>query len=588
MEYLVDFQDIEFLFKNVLNIKQLKECPAYQDYSAEDYLMMASEALKFAKNELAPLNQKGDQTGAQLQNGKVILPEGFPELFKAYGQNGFFAVDINPQFGGQGLPVLANTTLMEFFLGANCSFALLSLLTKGSANLIATFGTEELKQLYCQKMFSGEWAGTMCLTEPNAGTAVGDLTTKAIPQSDGSYAIEGTKIFITGGEHNCTENIIHLVLARIEGDPAGSKGISLFVVPKIRISADGSFAEPNDIQIINIEHKMGINASPTCLLNFGENKQCRGFLIGERCQGLPQMFQLMNEARLNVGLQGVAIGGTAYLHALGYAKERVQGNKTLILEYPDVRRNLSLCKAYHEGIRALHYEASLFEDLAHHHPDAKVKEHAKDMIDFLTPICKSYGSDRGFDICNTAMMVYGGYGYCAEYPAEQYLRDVKISAIYEGTNGVQALDLLGRKLRIKDGGLFKSFCAWILEFCQSSENSDAIGKCIPSLKKSVDLLIESVKRFSQNAGKGDLLYSQLHASPFLNSCGDVVCAFLLLKSAKIAENLLNEGGLNSSLDTYCKNKIHTAQFFTAQILPQIQARLISQESEDRSALAMIF
>jgi len=586
MEYLIDQQDIEFLFKDVLDIENLKACPPYQDYGADDYLMIANEALKFAKNEMAPLNQKGDQTGAKLVNGKVILPEGFPELFKAYGQNGFFAVDIDPQWGGQGLPVVINSLLMEYFIGANCSFALLSLLTKGASNLVATFGTEELKKQVCQKMFSGEWAGTMCLTEPQAGTAVGDLSTKAIPQNDGTFLIQGTKIFITGGDHNCADNIIHLVLARVEGDPAGSKGISLFVVPKIWINSDGSLGEPNDIQIINIEHKMGINASPTCLVTFGDNKKCRGFLVGERRQGLPQMFQLMNEARLNVGLQGLAIGSTAYEHAKKYAKERVQGGNTAIIEYPDVKRMLATQKAYVEALRAMIYTAAIFEDLSHHHPDAKIREHSGDLIDFLTPICKAYGSDRGFDICNLAVMVHGGYGYTREYPVEQYLRDVKISAIYEGTNGVQALDLLGRKLRLKNGGLFKAYYEWIQQFCEQAKSDTTVGALIPQLKKALQHLRESVEIFAQKSSE-NLSYAQLHAMPFLNSCGDVTSAFLLLKSAYVAGNKLKSASLAQE-KTFYENKIKIAHFFVSQILPQTESRLASLKSGDESCLGLEF
>lgn len=584
MEYLVNQKDIEFIVKNLLDLNNLKEIPAFAEYNADDFLMIANEALKFTQKEIAPLNASGDKTGAKLENGKVTLPEGFKELYSAYGQNGFFAVDIDPKFGGQGLPILMNSILLEYVMGANCSFGLMSMLSKGSANLIATFGKEEDAMKYCPKMFSGEWAGTMCLTEPQAGSALGDITTKASPIEGNKYKISGNKIFITNGDHNCAENIIHLVLARVDGDPAGSKGISLFVVPKMKIDEQGQILGSNDVAVVNIEHKMGINASPTCLLSFGENQNCEGILIGTQGQGLGHMFQLMNEARLSVGVQGLAIGAAAYEHAKNYALDRTQGGNKIIAEYPDVKRNLSLCKAYTEGVRALLLQSALYADLAHQHPEKRIQEQAQDFIDFLTPICKAYGSDRGIDTCNIAMMVLGGYGYTQEYPIEQYLRDVKIAAIYEGTNGIQALDLIGRKLRIKNGGLFSQFYDWVDSFCSNQANNDELGASVQVLKENLNVLKESVVTFS----KSEADYVQLHASPFLMSCGDVVCSFLLLKSAVVAQKLLQEGSSGEDQIKFLKNKIQTAKFFAHQILPNCISRLASLKSQDQSAFEIEF
>ena len=598
MDYLRNERDVEFVLFEQIGVEKLSTLDTFSGFSSDDFKAFIAEGTKFAKNEIAPINASGDKAGCKLIDGQVHVPAGYKRVYELFAQSGFIGLDVPTTHGGMGLPQAISVAMMESFVGASVAFSMYPGLTRGAAHLIEVFGTQALTETYVPNMYSGTWAGTMCLTEPQAGSAVGDLKTTAVPQADGSYKLKGSKIFISSGDQDITPNIIHLVLARIEGDAPGTKGISLFAVPKFRVKPDGSLGDFNDVKVVNIEHKMGINGSSTCLLSFGDADASVGHLIGERCKGMAYMFQLMNEARLLTGMQGMATAGTAYEHALAYAKERTQFGNTAIIDFPDVRRNLMIMKSYVEGMRALLYQTGYYIDRELHSADAKERDYYEGLVAVLTPICKAYCSDHGFRVTEIAMQVYGGYGYCSEYPAEQYLRDAKISSIYEGTNGIQALDLVGRKLPFKGGQAFQSLYALIDGFCSKHKTNTALKVEVDDLKKAVDTVAQIAMKFMELGMSGDKEYPMLSATPFLNACGDTVLAYLLLEQATIACQKI--GGVESgdagtwkkaleSNDTlkFYDAKVKTARFFVHHILPQVRARGKEILSLDRSALEVV-
>ncbi|MCP5463409.1 MAG: acyl-CoA dehydrogenase [Deltaproteobacteria bacterium] len=578
--YKVDDQDIQFTIFDYLNIGDLCQLDVFKEHNADMYKMVLSEGLKFTLNELDPLYVSGDREECHIKDGKVITPKGFKEAYNKLAENGFMGIDMPTTYGGMGLPVLLNTAMYEYFTGSNTALLLYAGLTRGSSHLIETFGTKELADLFCGRMYSGQWAGTMCLTEPHAGTAVGDLKTTAKKNDDGTYNITGNKIFISSGDHDLTENIVHLVLARVDGDAPGTKGISLFVVPKYWVNADGSLGEANDVNCVNVEHKMGIKGSATCSLNFGENGKCRGFLLGDQSKGMRYMFQMMNEARLLCGMQGLAIAATAYENAVAYAKERTQGGETAIINFPDVRRNLATCRSLVEGMRALLYKAGWHIDQAAHNPDPEQKEYHQNRADLLTPVCKAYCSDMGFRVTEIALQIFGGYGYCSEYPMEQYVRDVKIASIYEGTNGVQALDLLGRKLALKQGQLFREYYEEISNFVAANENNDDIKEDVALLKKAVDTVGQVAMKFAEWGMGGEKNLPLLGATPFLEMVGHTSLSFLLLEQCLVAKDKKDE--------SFYMNKLKTTRFFNRQILSNVQKCAKGILSEDRSAMEIDF
>lgn len=582
MPFIIDEKDVNFCVFDWLNAGELAKLEKFKDHNEELFRMILTEGIKFAKNEIDPLQVKGDQQGCHLEDGVVKTPEGFKEAYQLFAQNGFIGIDIPTTYGGQGLPNLISVSLYEAFNASCVPFTMYAGLTRGSAFLIESFGSDEIKNMFCAKMYDGTWAGTMCLTEPSAGSAVGDLKTTATKNDDGTYNIVGNKIFISGGDQDITPNIIHLVLARVEGDVAGTKGISLFAVPKFWVNPDGSVGEHNDVNCVNIEHKMGIKASSTCSLNFGENGKCRGFLVGEQSKGMRYMFQMMNEARLLCGSQGQAIAATAYENAVKYAKERVQGGDKVITEYPDVRRNIALMKSWIEGMRGLLLMTAKYIDISHYSEDAEEKEKAQNRADLLTPICKAYCSDTGFKVTELAMQVLGGYGYCAEYPIEQYMRDVKISSIYEGTNGIQSLDLIGRKLALKQGQLFREFYEDLTTFAGEHEGHAEVGSDVQALKAAADTVGQVAMKFAEWGMGGDIVTPQLFATPFLEMCGDVCVAHVLLSQAVLADEKIKGG----SDEAFYRNKIRTARFFARNVLPRVKMRAKEILTADKSALEL--
>src|SRR5208337_2459834 len=455
----VDERDLRFILHEVFNISEvlLGKAP-FADHDKDMVNMVLDAAVKFAENEIAPtypdeVHRKPVE--AVFKDGKVFAPEIYHRLWKLYAQGGWFSIADSPEVGGQGLPEVVGATCANMFLACNQAFVMYPSLTHGAAKLVEKFCSEELKAIYLNKMFDGTWGGTMCLTEPGAGSDVGALKSTAKRNQDGTYSITGTKCFISAGDHDLAGNIIHQVLARIEGDPPGTKGISIFLVPRIRVNPDGSPGKSNDVATGNIESKMGIHGNATCTLNFGENGNCIGYLMGQERDGMKIMFHMMNEERQGVGMMGVALASSAYRHALSYAKDRVQGSNVMqkdptvavpIICHPDVRRMLLKQKSIVEGIRMLCLYCYYAMDRRKAASSDEEADKWRGMIEVLTPIVKSYCTEMGLVVNDLAIQTYGGYGYCREYPVEQFMRDQKINTIYEGTNGIQAMDLLGRKL----------------------------------------------------------------------------------------------------------------------------------------------
>ena len=610
---LVNTRDQQFLLFEQFGIEKLFESEAYGGFSKDDLLMILSEAEKLAVSVIFPTLKEGDEEGCHFKNGVVTVPKCFREPFKKYSEAGWINPMDSPDVGGQGIPHTAGYGVMELFCAANYAFCMYPGLTHGAANLINVYGNEEQKKKYMEKCFSGEWTGTMCLTEPGAGSDVGALKTTAKRLPDGKFLITGTKCFISAGDHDLTPNIIHPVLARIEGDPPGTKGISIFIVPKIRVNDDGTLGEPNDVKCGGIEHKMGIKASATATLNFGEDGKCIGELLGEERSGIKIMFQMMNEARLGVGMQGVAIGSAAFQHAVAYAKERIQGTPVwemknpaakavTIINHPDVRKKLMWMKSHVEGIRALAYFGAYCMDMSKVSKTEAEKANWEGYLELLTPIIKSYSTDKGLLICSTAMDVYGGYGYCSEYPVEQLMRDEKIACIYEGTNGIQALDFVGRKLGQRKGANVMNMAGLIQKTIAKYKNDGQLGKAAATLEEASNAVFE-VAMFFAAAGKGgDFIAPIYNAGKYLDIFGDMVVGYLLLEGAGIAQEKLNamyeEKGLvtigkkiglqrENQEAAFYAGKIASAKFFINEAVTTVKARCAAIKANDKSAMEMV-
>ena len=610
---LVNTRDQQFLLFEQFGIEKLFESEAYGGFSKDDLLMILSEAEKLAVSVIFPTLKEGDEEGCHFKNGVVTVPKCFREPFKKYSEAGWINPMDSPDVGGQGIPHTAGYGVMELFCAANYAFCMYPGLTHGAANLINVYGNEEQKKKYMEKCFSGEWTGTMCLTEPGAGSDVGALKTTAKRLPDGKFLITGTKCFISAGDHDLTPNIIHPVLARIEGDPPGTKGISIFIVPKIRVNDDGTLGEPNDVKCGGIEHKMGIKASATATLNFGEDGKCIGELLGEERSGIKIMFQMMNEARLGVGMQGVAIGSAAFQHAVAYAKERIQGTPVwemknpaakavTIINHPDVRKKLMWMKSHVEGIRALTYFGAYCMDMSKISKTEAEKANWEGYLELLTPIIKSYSTDKGLLICSTAMDVYGGYGYCSEYPVEQLMRDEKIACIYEGTNGIQALDFVGRKLGQRKGANVMNMAGLIQKTIAKYKNDGQLGKAAATLEEASNAVFE-VAMFFAAAGKGgDFIAPIYNAGKYLDIFGDMVVGYLLLDAAGIAQEKLNamyeEKGLvtigkkiglqrENQEAAFYAGKIASAKFFINEAVTTVKARCAAIKANDKSAMEMV-
>ncbi|MFH1623978.1 MAG: acyl-CoA dehydrogenase [Pseudomonadota bacterium] len=607
---LVDERDVEFVLYEQLGVEGLCKEERYKDFSRQDFEMVLEEAKKLAINVLLPTRAEGDTEGCKYENGKVTVPTSFHEAFKFFREGGWITPTEDPEVGGQGLPHIIYGPIEEYFSAANAALGAYTALTHGAGKLVEIYGTEEQKQKYMGKMYSGQWTGTMCLTEPGAGSDVGAIKTSARKNKNGTYSITGTKLFITAGEHDLTENIIHPVLARIEGAPPGTKGISLFLVPKIVVNEDGSLGEDNDVVCSGIEHKLGMHGSSTATLNFGDNGRCIGELLGGENEGMKIMFHMMNEARLSVGLQSLGEASTAYLSAVAYAKERLQGVSLMsmgdpsapqvpIINHPDVRRMLLWMKSHVEGMRAFAYYIAYCQDKEATETDEKERAKYSDYITLLTPVCKAFFSDMSFHVIKEAIQVYGGYGYCSEYPVEQLLRDNKIASIYEGTNGIQALDLVARKLGMKGGAVLMNFLTEMGTFIEANRSRETLKSFIEEFEKAKNSLAEVSMYFGKIARGPDVVIALINAYPYLEVFGQVALGWVLLWQATIAEEKLNEilrkeGAsdgrairklISENRDAaFYSGKIATAKFYVNTVLRTVRGKVKAIMSGDKTVI----
>jgi alkylation response protein AidB-like acyl-CoA dehydrogenase len=564
---------MQFALNEIAGLEEITGLPGYEECSVDLVEAILDEASKFATGVLDPINAQGDRQGAVCKDGVVTTSPGFKDAYRLFVETGWNALPGRPEFGGQGLPTLVATAVNEMWKSANMAFALCPMLTGGAIEAIAHHASDELKQKYLHKMVEGTWTGTMNLTEPSAGSDLAAIRSKAVPVGDGSYRISGTKIFITWGEHDCAENIIHLVLARLPDAPEGLKGISLFITPKFLVNDDGSLGARNDLICASIEHKLGIHGSPTAVMAFGEKEGAIGYLVGDANKGLGYMFTMMNHARVNVGLEGVGIAERAYQHALAYARDRIQGApigdksgiKKPIIHHPDVRRMLMDMKSRTEAMRTLAYYVAGEMDRAHSHPDAATRARTQSRVDLLTPVVKGWSTEQGQELTSTGIQVHGGVGFVEETGACQYFRDARITTIYEGTTGIQANDLVGRKLAREKvpGAAMKNLIAEMsvtaADLAQAPQLSAIAGNLtngIAALSSAADWLLATYDSNPQAAAAG--------AVPFLKLTGIVAGGWLMAKSAAISAQHLAEG----SSDDFYQAKLATATYFAAHQLPQ--------------------
>ncbi len=575
---LTNRRDIDFVLHEMMNAEDLSQYEKFADFNKKTIDLVISEARNLAIKEILPTNEDADKIGCKFENGKVTIPESFHRAFELYREGEWIAPSEDPEYGGQGMPSLLNIACSEYFSGANMAFLMFPGLMHGAAKMIETLGTEKQKKTFVKNMYTGKWGGTMLLTEPEAGSDVGALTTTAKKNDDGTYSISGNKIFISAGEQDLTENIIHPVLARIEGAPAGTKGISLFIVPKYRVNEDGSLGEFNDVVCTGIEEKMGLHGNPTCSLTLGGNDNCIGTLLGEENKGMKAMFLMMNEARFGVGLQGFALAATSYANAVSYAKDRIQGRELLdfanpdapsvnIVKHPDVRRQLLWMKSYVEGIRGLLYFAASCFDKSEIVKDEDEKSKYEGLIEFLIPVVKAYSTDKGFDVCSQGCAVYGGYGYISEYPQEQLVRDNKITSIYEGTNGIQAMDLLARKLGMNKSKPFMDFMGEVNTAIANAKAHDELKGMAEIVEKAVARLGEVAMAIGKKAMSDQVLDAFGSATPFLEVVGDVCMAWMHLWRATVASKALNNEKVKKKDAAFYQGQVKTAEFYITSLFP---------------------
>ncbi len=586
--YQAPLRDMKFLLNEVLEIGSYSNLPKFSDAPADVIEAVLDGGAKFAEEVLQPVNAIGDRQGCKRNpDASVKTPDGFPAAYKQMSEDGWMAISADQQWGGQGLPRVVSMPFLEMCSSANMAFSMYPGLTRGAAEAIQEGGSDEQKNTYLTNMMTGKWSGTMNLTEPQCGTDLGLIRTKAVPQPDGSYQITGQKIWISGGEQDLAENIIQLVLARIEGGPEGIKGISLFIVPKFMVNADGSLGARNAYQCGGIEEKMGIHGNATCVMNY---EGATGFLVGEAHKGMRTMFVMMNEARLGVGMQGLAQAEVAFQNAADFARDRLQGRSITgakapdkpadpIIVHPDVRRMLMDMKAFTEGARAFTYWTALQGDLLHVSPDALVREKADDRMSLLTPVIKGYLTDRGFKCANDALQLHGGTGYTVDQGVEQFVRDARIALIYEGTNGIQALDLVGRKLAANGGRAVFGFFADLEEFASSHDGDPRMKSYVDGVRSAEAQLKEATMWLMQN-GMSNFDNAGASSHDYLHLFGLTAFALMWAKMAKAA--LAHEG----SGDVFYSNKLATARYFFERVLPDAASHLAKVKTGAAPVMAL--
>ncbi len=573
MTYRAPVKDMMFVLEHVAGLDEIQAMEAFAHAETDLVEGLLSECGRFCTEVIAPTNEDGDVQHSVMKDGGVVTPESFKGAYSQYVQSGWGALQFPEQFGGGNFPTAVATAAKEMITAANMAFSLCPLLTTGAVVDLLEHGDDYLQQTFLPKMISGEWSGTMNLSEPQAGSDVGALTSKAVPNDDGTYSITGTKIWITWGEHDLTDNICHLVLARLPDAPVGTKGISLFLVPKYLVNDDGSLGERNAVQVVSIEGKLGINASPTCVMEYDK---AVGYIVGEPNKGMRQMFTMMNDARLGVGVQGLAIADRAYQMAVDYAIERrqglapgdedVQNGQSRIVAHPDVRRMLLTMKSQIEAMRALTYRNAAALDFAHNSADADKAEYERKMADLLTPLSKGWATDLGVEITSTAIQIFGGMGYVEETGVARHFRDSRIAPIYEGTNGIQAMDLLGRKLPMDGGAFVKGYMAEMRENAASLDE-ESFGPMGRQLERALDTVEEAMTWLTTN--RTDFAASFGGATPFLRMFSMTVAAHLLAVGAKAAKAKIDAG----DSDQFYADKIVTARFFASNILPTVHGLL---------------
>ena len=570
-------REMKFVFRELFNGDDLQNLKGYGDFSADVVDAVLEEAGKLSTEVLFPLNLSGDEEGCTFENGVVRTPKGFKEAYQQFAAGGWCGIACDPEYGGQGLPKAINMMIEELICSSNMAFGMYPGLTHGAYNALELYGTDEQKATYLPKFVDGSWSGTMCLTEPHCGTDLGLIRTKADPQPDGSYKITGTKIFISAGEHDLTQNICHLVLAKLPEAPAGVKGISLFIVPKFMPKPDGGVGQRNSLACGSLEHKMGIKANATCVMNFDN---AIGWLVGEKHKGMRAMFAMMNTARLGVGVQGLGLAEVAYQSGLAYAKDRIQGRALKgaqhpdkaadpIIVHPDVRKNLLTAKSLTEGVRALVRWVALELDRSAKAEAAEERQAADDLVQLLTPVVKSFGTDVGFEVANIGVQIYGGHGFIREHGMEQFVRDARITQLYEGTNGIQALDLVGRKMGAHYGRYLRAFFHPVQEFIEQNASDPAMEEYTLALAKAFGRLQQAVGATAQK-GMGNPNEAGAAAMDLLNLFGYVALGYLWARMAKLALTKQNDDPTG-----FYKSKVKTANFYMAKMLPKTGALLSS-------------
>jgi alkylation response protein AidB-like acyl-CoA dehydrogenase len=595
-QLIADRRDIDFVLHELLKVEKLTQTQKFREFNRKTFDLIINEARHFALKEMLPTYTDGDRIGVRYaSDGTVQVPESFHRAHKLYLESEWTAPAAAPEHGGQGLPHTIRAALDEYLMGANWALSAYGSMGAGTAHMIELYGTEEQKQTYLQKLNTGQWGGTMLLTEPEAGTDVGSLTTTAVRNPDGSFRLTGNKIFITNGEHDLVDNIIHPVLARIEGDPPGTTGISIFIVPKFFVNPDGSLGARNDITCTGVEEKHGIHGSATCSMALGTRGQCVGFLLGEERQGMKIMFHMMNGARLGTGLQALAHASTAYLYALDYARRRIQGRDIAdfkdrsapsvpIINHPDVRRMLMWMKAHVEGLRALVYYGWHLVDRYETAPEREEQQRCLNLLELLTPIIKGYGSERGYEVCVQGIQVFGGAGYTRDYPVEAIARDCKITTIFEGCTGIQAADLLGRKLGLKKGTVTMDLLGRMKAVTARARSREETADLARRMDTAIDRLGAIALHMGQSAMSAQFRAAFAHSLPFLEVMGDVVMGWMLLWRATAAA--ANQDGAKKKDRLYYEGQIKTAEFFIRTILPGTLGKMDAIEDICDAAVTM--
>lgn len=592
-QLVADRRDIDFVLYEVMKCQDLCQYEKYAAFNQKSLDMVVSEARKFGIKEILPTYVEGDREGAKFSNGEVQVPECYRRPFALFAGE-WTSMSEDPEVGGQGLPHIIAHAAGEYLSGANISLTTYAIQGHGVGKMIEIYGTEKQKRLFLANLYTAHWTGAMLLTEPNAGSDVGALNTTASKNTDGTYSLFGNKNFISVGEHDLTGNIIHAVLARVKGAPKGTKGLSLFIVPKYWVEDDGSLGDRNGIVCTGIEEKMGIHGMVTCNFAMGDKGICRGLLLGDEGMGMRVMFTMMNEERLVVGAEAFGHASMAYMYALEYAKSRLQGRNSAkvkdygapqvpIIQHPDVRRMLLEMKAYVEGMRSLIYYTAYCFDKAECAGTSEETDSCNDMIALLTPLIKAYCADRGYDVCTSAVQVYGGYGYIRDYPVEQLVRDVKVVSLFEGTNGIQAIDLVGRKIGMKNGKVLKHFFSQVRRIIITAKEMKNLEEMGLRVERATDMLEEITAQIAKYTRSRDSKTAFAFATPFLEAMGDIVMAWMLLWRATVAMPQLSRGSKPKTVSFY-EGQINTAKYFIHNILPITMGKLSAIEEMNNVVL----